>query len=128
MATKLAKKNHVVTKVRKKTKVVPVKKIPVVKKSFTYTETINYLVKEIGLPKKQVVALLEKLVDLISGHLKKGQPFSLLRIMKLMSVKKPATKSREGVNPFTGEKIIIKAKPARKIIKIKPLKKLKTAV
>jgi nucleoid DNA-binding protein len=43
-------------------------------------------------------------------------------------VRKPATKEREGINPFTKEKIIIKAKPARNVIRARPLKKLKQMV
>jgi len=43
-------------------------------------------------------------------------------------VKKPATKAREGVNPFTGEKMVFKAKPASKKVRVMPLKNLKTMV
>jgi hypothetical protein len=43
-------------------------------------------------------------------------------------VKKAATKARKGINPFTKEPTIFKAKPARKLVKIRPLKALKDAV
>jgi hypothetical protein len=43
-------------------------------------------------------------------------------------VKKPATKAREGINPFTGEKMMFKAKPASKKVRVMPLKNLKNMV
>ena len=49
-------------------------------------------------------------------------------LMKLVVVRKPATKARKGVNPFTGEDAIFKAKPARNVVKIRPLKNLKDMV
>ena len=34
---------------------------------------------------------------------------------KFVVIKKPATKERKGINPFTKEPTVFKAKPARKI-------------
>ena len=48
--------------------------------------------------------------------------------MKIKVVRKPATKSRKGTNPFTGEAMIFKAKPARKVVKVLALKGLKEMV
>jgi len=48
--------------------------------------------------------------------------------MKLTVVRKPATKARKGINPFTGEETMFKAKPARNVVKIRPLKNLKDMV
>ena len=48
--------------------------------------------------------------------------------MKITVQKKPATKARKGVNPFTGEEMMFKAKPARKVVKVRALKKLKEMV
>ena len=48
--------------------------------------------------------------------------------MKLKVVKKPATKARKGINPFTGQETVFKAKPARKVVKIQPLKALKDLI
>ncbi|MGI9214826.1 MAG: HU family DNA-binding protein [Gammaproteobacteria bacterium] len=48
--------------------------------------------------------------------------------MKVYLVKKAATKAREGINPLTGKNTIFKAKPARKIVRIRPLKKLKEII
>ena len=43
-------------------------------------------------------------------------------------MKRPATKAREGINPFTGEKMIFKAEPASKKVRALPLKNLKSMV
>jgi nucleoid DNA-binding protein len=45
--------------------------------------------------------------------------------MKITVINKPATKARKGINPFTKEEQMFKAKPARKVIKVRPLKALK---
>ena len=49
-------------------------------------------------------------------------------IREMKVVKKAATKAREGVNPFTGEKMMFKAKPASKKVRVMPLKSLKGMV
>jgi nucleoid DNA-binding protein len=51
--------------------------------------------------------------------------FTLPGLMKIEVKKKPATKGRKGINPFTGEEMVFKAKPAHGAFKIKPLKKMK---
>ena len=45
--------------------------------------------------------------------------------MKINVIQKPATKARKGINPFTGQEQMFKAKPARRVVKIRPLKSLK---
>ena len=84
-----------------------------------------------GLTKKDVVAVFESL----SGQIKKnlggrGGPalFTLPGLLKMRVVKKPATKARKGVNPFTGEEMMFKAKPASKTVKVAALKGLKDMV
>ena len=81
-----------------------------------------------GLNRKQVASVLEELESLISRSVgKKGVgEFTVPGLLKITTVKKPATKARKGVSPFTGEEITFKAKPARTLIKVRPLKKLKT--
>jgi hypothetical protein len=49
-------------------------------------------------------------------------------LVKLLVVKKPATKARKGINPFTKEPTVFKAKPARKVIKARPVKAAKDAI
>jgi len=54
--------------------------------------------------------------------------FTLPGLLKMKVVKKPATKAREGINPFTKEKMVFKAKPASKKVRVLPLKSLKALV
>ncbi|NYZ69647.1 HU family DNA-binding protein, partial [Endozoicomonas sp. SM1973] len=80
-----------------------------------------------GLTKKEVTAVLDELTDLMERHIKKrgcGE-FTLPGLMKIVTKKKPATKARKGVNPFTGEEMMFKAKPASVQVKVTPLKRLK---
>ena len=54
--------------------------------------------------------------------------FTVPSLMKIKVVRKPATKARKGINPFTGEETVFKAKPARNVVKVLPLKALKEMV
>ena len=83
-----------------------------------------------GLTKKQVSSVLDEMTVLIERHIKKGGAgqFSLPGLMKVEVKRKPATKARKGINPFTGEETVFKAKPARNVVKIRPLKKVKDMV
>jgi hypothetical protein len=99
-----------------------------IKKPFTLSQQITYLSEVTGLPKKEVSLFMNSLEPMISFHLKNLQEISVGGLMKIIAVKKPATKAREGINPFTGQPTIFKAKPARKVIKIRPLKKVKEMV
>ena len=128
MAKKLAKKKSP-SKARKKAKVTSAsKKLAAVKKSFTKTELLQCLVDSTELPKKKIAEVLETLQAIMHAHVRAGCAFAHPGMYKITVVKKPATKARKGINPFTGEPTTFKAKPARKVVKIKPLKKLKAAV
>jgi DNA-binding protein HU-beta len=78
--------------------------------------------------KKQVKGILETLCALGYRGLTKKGAFVLPGFAKFVVVKKPATKARKGVNPFTGEPTVFKAKPARKVIKARPVRAVKDAV
>ena len=81
------------------------------------------------IPKKSIAAIFDCLGDLIGHDLTKGPgSFTVPGLMKIACVKKPATKARKGVNPFTGEETTFKAKPARNVVKVRPLKGLKDKV
>lgn len=81
------------------------------------------------LSRKQVSAVFDGLAEMIKQDLKKGPGvFAVPGLMRIKVVRKPATKAREGVNPFTGEKMMYKAKPARNVVKVQPLKALKAMV
>ena len=84
-----------------------------------------------GLTKKDIAAVFDSLAGQIGKHLSgRGSPgiFTVPGLMKMRVVKKPARKARKGVNPFTGEEIMFKAKPASKAVKVVALKGLKDMV
>jgi len=92
------------------------------------TELIEAIANQAGLEKKQVSAVLEALSDVVYRELKAENEVVIPGLLKLTAVTKPAVPEREGINPFTKEKTIFKAKPARKVIKPRPLKALKDAL
>jgi nucleoid DNA-binding protein len=100
------------------------------KKPPTKSEVLSAIAERTDLTKKQVNQVFEELGDLIGKNLKKSGPgaFTVPGLMKVTAVRKPAQKARKGINPFTGEETIFKAKPARTVIKIRPLKGLKDRV
>ena len=81
-----------------------------------------------GLSKKQVKGILEGLADVAYKELKKSGAFLVPGLAKFVVIKKPATKARKGINPFTKEPTVFKAKPARKVIRARPVKAAKDAV
>jgi DNA-binding protein HU-beta len=78
--------------------------------------------------RKDVKGVLESLVEIGYKELKKAGAFVVPGFAKFIVIKKPATKARKGVNPFTKEPTVFKAKPARKLIKARPVKATKDAV
>lgn len=106
------------------------KKAAATKKPMTKSEILTSLSESSGFTKKEVAGLLEDLGALIGKNLKKNGPgvFNIPGLMKVKCVRKPATKARKGINPFTKEETIFKAKPARNVVKILPLKGLKDMV
>ncbi|MBX3356711.1 MAG: HU family DNA-binding protein [Phycisphaeraceae bacterium] len=92
--------------------------------------TIAEIVKSTGLPRKQVVAVLDSLITIMKKDLGKRGPgvFKLMGLLKLTTVIKPATKARMGRNPFTGEEVMIKAKPASRKVRARALKALNAMV
>jgi nucleoid DNA-binding protein len=92
------------------------------------TEFVDAIANQSGLDKKQVNAVLSAMTDVVYKELKAENEVVIPGLLKLTSVTKPAVPEREGINPFTKEKTTFKAKPARKVIKPRPLKALKDAV
>lgn len=111
-------------------KATPTRKIMAVKKPMTKSAIIGEIALNTEMTKKQVSAVLDELGILIERHIKKRSPgqFTLPGLMKIEVKKKPATKARKGINPFTKEEMVFKAKPARKVVKIRPLKKVKDMI
>lgn len=110
-------------------KTLAAKKVPVitVKDPLTKGGIIKAITDMTCLPKKDVVASLDALSKVIESHVKSRGPgkFVMPGLLKIVVVKKAARPARKGINPFTGEEVMFKAKPAHKVIKIKALKKLK---
>jgi nucleoid DNA-binding protein len=99
-------------------------------KPMSKTEIMAALAEATALTKQQVAALFDELAVLIKKNLAEQGPgeFSLPSLMKIKVVRKPATPERSGINPFTKEETVFKAKPARNDVKIVALKGLKDMV
>jgi nucleoid DNA-binding protein len=94
----------------------------------TKSQLIEKLAAENELSKSSVKGVLETLAALGYKELKKTGVFLVPGFAKFVVIKKPATKARKGTNPFTGEPMTFKAKPARKIVRARPVKAAKDAV
>lgn len=131
-AKKVAKKSSAKkTKAPKASAAKPAKKANLsVSKAFSKGQVISHLAETTEVKRKDVVSVFEALERLISAHIDKKGPgeFNLPGLLKIRVVRKPATKARKGINPFTGEMTTFKAKPARNVVKIRPLKRLKEIV
>ena len=108
----------------------PVRKITAVKSPMTKSVILNEIAANTGLAKKQVSAVIDELAILIERHIKKRAPgkFTLPGLMKIEVKRRPAKKARKGINPFTKEETIFKAKPAHNVVKIRPLKGMKDMI
>src|SRR5262245_33444613 len=99
-------------------------------KSATKAEVYAELATKTGLSKKDISNVFGGLAELIGKELGKKGPglFTIPGLLKIKVVRKPATKEKQGINPFTKEPMTIKAKPARNVVKAVPLKSLKDLV
>jgi len=99
-------------------------------KPMTKSEIVSGIANATGLTKKDVNAVFGAMVSQIRKSLGRSGPgaYAVPGLMKLVVVRKPATKARTGINPFTGQETVFKAKPARNVVKIRPLKNLKDMV
>ncbi|MEI8054505.1 MAG: HU family DNA-binding protein [bacterium] len=132
MPKKTAKKGKkvatkkVVKKVIKKATGVSVRPIEV-KSPFGKSQIATTIASMVCLSKKDAAMVIDALFEIIASHLRKRGPgeFTLPGVAKFRVINKPATKSRQGINPFTGQPMVFAAKPARNVVKVRPLKKLK---
>jgi nucleoid DNA-binding protein len=92
------------------------------------SEVYAQLAKDTGLSRKQLDAVFGSLHGVIRKSLRGHGLFTMHGLMKLKVVAKKATKARKGVNPFTGEEMMFKAKPASKKVRVLALKQLKAMV
>ena len=100
------------------------------KKPPSKSEIFTSIATATGLNRKQVAAVFAELATQIGKSIGKrgtGQ-FTIPGLAKVTVIRKPATKERKGINPFTKEEVIFKAKPARNVVKIRPLKAMKDMV
>jgi nucleoid DNA-binding protein len=117
-------------KTKAKKKAAPVKRVSAIKEAMTKSAMMGAIADDTGLTKKQVTEVFSSLSSVINGHIKKNGAgvCTIPGLMKIKTVRKPATRARKGINPFTGEEMMFKAKPARNVVKILPLKGLKEMV
>jgi nucleoid DNA-binding protein len=94
----------------------------------TKSQLIENIANQSDLAKKDVKAVMEALAVIGYKELKKTGVFMLPGFAKFVVVKKPATKARKGINPFNGQEMMFKAKPARKVVRARPVKAAKDAV
>ena len=132
----MAAKKKVIAKKKVVSKKTAAKKAPAKKavtkttaitETMTKTQILTHIAEVTELSKKDVTAVLDELGVLINRHVKKKAvgEFKFPGLLKIKVVKKPAVKARKGTNPFTGEEMMFKAKPARNVVKVLPLKALK---
>jgi nucleoid DNA-binding protein len=96
-------------------------------KAPTKSEIIGRIAESTSLTKKQVASVFEALSKEIGRAVgKKGAgAFTLPGLVKITIVDKPATKARKGINPFTKQETVFKAKPASRVVKVRAVKALK---
>jgi nucleoid DNA-binding protein len=106
------------------------KKLTAIAEPYSKAQVVGAIAEETGLTRKQVTAVLDELKDLMHRHLKPrgAGVFTLPGLAKVSVTKKPATKARKGVNPFTGQPTTFAAKPARRVVKVRALKGLKDLI
>ena len=125
---KVAKKK-VATKKRAAKKAAPAKSVKAISAGYTKSQLYAHISEETGLARRDVAQVFDSLSDVIEGHIKSrgAGEFKLPGLLKVKVNKKPATKARKNVpNPFRpGEFMDVAAKPARKVVKVLPLKAVK---
>lgn len=105
-------------------------RVPKAEKPRSKAEVYRILSEHTDVPKKDVQKVFDAMTQLMAKDLGKQGPgeFKVPGLMKVVVQRKPATKARKGTNPFTGEPTVFKAKPARNVVKVRPLKGLKELV
>jgi nucleoid DNA-binding protein len=104
--------------------------VPTSNKPMTKTEMVAVLAESTGLTKKQVVGFFDELAKLIERELGEAGAgtINISNLLKIKVVRKPASPERKGINPFTKEETVFKAKPAKNVVKLVPLRGLKELV
>jgi len=97
-------------------------------KAPTKSQIFGAIADKTELTRKQVAAVFDELSAQAKKSLRGYSQFTVPGLAKMVVKKRPATKARKGINPFTGEETMFKAKPARKTVRIRPLKNVKDMV
>jgi nucleoid DNA-binding protein len=126
------------TKTAKKVSVRPVSKLNLTKpmkvgasaKPRSKGEVFGTIAQHAGIHRRDVAAVFHVMGSLIKGDLSKSGSgvFKVPGLMRITVKRKPATPARMGINPFTKEQVMFKAKPARNVVRVRPLKGLKEMV
>merc|ERR1719379_2008584 len=96
--------------------------------AMTASAAYDKVAEATGLKRKDVKGAVEGLMGVPAEELKKNGSFKVANMLKLKLKKKPATPARKGVNPFTKEPCVFKAKPASKTVRVIAMKKIKEAI
>lgn len=107
----------------------PGKIIPAAKPR-TRSDIYNQIADQTGLARKEVQSVFDAFGMVLAADLGKRGPgvMQVPGLMKVVVKRMPATRARKGINPFTKEETIFKAKPARNVVKVRPLQALKKMV
>ena len=99
-------------------------------KKMSKSEFVSTLAEKSGINKKQATTTLETINAMVAQQLSQKGPGEIIipNLLKLSIVVKPATHQHEDINPFTKESVTFKAKPARKVVRVRPLKALKDTI
>ncbi len=99
-------------------------------KARSKSQVIGGIAECTGLNRKDVSNIFSTMSTMIEKDLSRKGPgiFTVPGLMKIKVIHKPATKARKGVNPFTGQEMVFKARPARNMVRVRPLKALKDMV
>jgi len=126
------------TKTAKKTSVRPISKLDTSKpvkvaassKPRSKGDVLGTIAQHAGIHRRDVGAVFHTMASLIRADLSKAGSgiFNVPGLMRITVKRKPATKARMGINPFTKEQVMFKAKPARNVVRVRPLKALKEMV
>jgi nucleoid DNA-binding protein len=129
MAKKTNSRSNGRAKTAAKTAAKP-KRIAAASKPRSRGEIYSMIAEQTELSRKQVASVFDSMGQILAADLGKSGPgvCNVAGLMKVTVVRKPATKARKGINPFTKEEVMFKAKPARNVVKVRPLKNLKAMV
>ena len=126
------------TKTAKKTSTRPVSKLDLTKplkvstsaKPRSKGEIFSTIAQHVGVHRRDVAAVFHVMASMIKADLSKSGSgvFKVPSLMRITIKRKPATKQRMGINPFTKEEVMFKAKPARNVVRVRPLQALKAMV